>query len=56
MKNDAQISTIIEKIKYCTKEYLCLPNVCAYSDSVAERIVAYGRELEQLIEEGFNDG
>ncbi len=56
MKNDDQICAVIEKIKYCAEEFLCLPNVCAYSDSIAERITAYGRELEQLIEEGFNDG
>lgn len=56
MKNDDQSCAVIEKIKYCTEEYLCLPNVCAYSYSVAERIVAYSRELEHLIEERFNDG
>lgn len=56
MKNDNQISEIIEKIRYSTEEFLCLPNICAYSDSIAERIIAYSKELEQLIEEGFNDG
>lgn len=56
MKNDNKIKNIIEKIRYNAEEFLCLPNMCAYSDSVAERIVAYSQELERLIEEGSNDG
>lgn len=56
MKNDNQISDIIEKIGYSTEEFLCLPNICAYSDSIAERIIDYSKELEQLMEEEFNDG
>ncbi len=56
MKNDNQISDIIEKIRYNTEEFLCLPNMCAYSDSIAERIIDYSGEFERLIEERFNDG
>ncbi|MCM1062514.1 MAG: hypothetical protein NC452_19865 [Eubacterium sp.] len=56
MKNDCKIGEIIEKIRYSTEEFLCLPNMCAYSDSIAEQIIAYSKELEKLVEEGFNDG
>ena len=56
MKNDNQIVETVEKIKYSAEEFLCMPNICAYSDSIAERIIDYSRNLEKLMEENFNDG
>ena len=56
MKNDSQIVETVEKIKYSAEEFLCMPNICAYSDSIAEQIIDYSRNLEKLMEENFNDG
>lgn len=56
MKNDSQIVEMVEKIRYSADEFLCMLNICAYSDSIAEQIIDYSRNLEKLMEENFNDG
>ena len=48
MKNDKKIKQEVEKIAALSKEFLDLPNQCAYSDSIVSKIAEHAEILKRL--------
>ena len=48
MRNDRAIKKTVKAIKQLADEFLAMPNQCAYTDSIVDKIVKNANELKEL--------
>lgn len=50
MKNDRKIKESVKRISELSREYLSMPNPCAYTDSILDKILQHAEKLRELHE------